>query len=148
MNYDVRNWFWIVGEDTLRAWSSASGCYVQQWHGGRVTKIANEVELSDVLRPYGLAVPKPSPLDIKKEYQKRLLVAIGADDLAHAGFIRADDVAELAALRAVESPTDADSARIAELAAKESAIALLIERYNAIPDDAIPADYADDRHWE
>ena len=61
--YDVRDWFWIVGGDTTRAWSSASGAYVTTWPAERVTQISSEAELGDVLRPFGLSVPAPTQQD-------------------------------------------------------------------------------------
>lgn len=55
--YDVHNWFWIVGEDETRAWSSAGGEYVTEYPSDRTTRIGTEDELADVLRPYGLPLP-------------------------------------------------------------------------------------------
>lgn len=57
------DWFWIVGGDESRAWSSAAGAYVTEWDAQRTTRILNEAELGDVLRPYGLAVPSPTQQD-------------------------------------------------------------------------------------
>lgn len=62
--YDPRNWFWIVGEDESRAWSSAVGAYAEAWPADRVTRIASETELRDVLKPIGL----PSPLVTADDY--------------------------------------------------------------------------------
>lgn len=55
--YDPRDWFWIVAGDESRAWSSASSAYVITWPDDRVTRIASESELSDVLRNYGIRGP-------------------------------------------------------------------------------------------
>lgn len=62
--YDPYNWFWVVGGDTTRAWSSADGAYVEAWPSDRVTRIASETELRDVLKPFGL----PSPLVTADDY--------------------------------------------------------------------------------
>lgn len=67
--FDVRNWFWIVAVDETRAWSSAAGAYVTEWPDDQVTRIISEDELSDVLRPYGLTVPKPTEIDYQSAIQ-------------------------------------------------------------------------------
>jgi hypothetical protein len=52
------NWFWIVGGDESRFWSSAEGAYVGVLpEGAGVTHIVNEQELTDVLAAYGLPGP-------------------------------------------------------------------------------------------
>ena len=89
-----------------------------------------------------------TPADVRAEYERRLLGILGARDLAHAAFIRADDNAEVRELAAVAVPTPDQSARIAELLATSAVIAALIERYNAV--DALiptPADFTDDSYW-
>lgn len=57
MDYNPRQWFWVICNDATRAWSSAEGAYVTDWPHDAVTRIASEAELADVLRPYGLALP-------------------------------------------------------------------------------------------
>lgn len=71
-SYDPRNWNWIVGGDESRAWSSAAGEYVTDFPADRVTRIASETELNDVLRPYGLALPAPSTDDYKLAVQSHI----------------------------------------------------------------------------
>lgn len=61
--FTVRNWFWIVGGDASKAWSSSAGAYVTGYPQDRITRIASEDELADVLRPYGMAGPKVSEMD-------------------------------------------------------------------------------------
>lgn len=55
--YNPRDWYWIVAGDATRAWSSADGAYVNEYPSDRLTRIASEAELADVVRPYGLALP-------------------------------------------------------------------------------------------
>jgi len=57
MTYNASAWYWIIGGDETRAWSSAAAAYVNQWPADRVTRIASEAELSDVLQPHGLHGP-------------------------------------------------------------------------------------------
>jgi hypothetical protein len=52
--YDPRRWFWIIGDDTTRAWSSEVKTYVNSWAADRVSRIKNEIELYDVLARMGL----------------------------------------------------------------------------------------------
>lgn len=63
-SYNPLDWYWIVGSDESRAWSSAARAYVTEWDAERVTRIANEVELYDVLSKVkcaGLAPQGPFP---------------------------------------------------------------------------------------
>lgn len=79
--YDPIDWYWFVGGDDTRVWSSARAGYFQVsdadyqgWldEGGAATHIASEAELSDVLRPYGLRGPHVAPSDIHAERDRRL----------------------------------------------------------------------------
>jgi UDP-N-acetylmuramoylalanine-D-glutamate ligase len=47
--YSAENWHWIVGGDASQAWSSAARAYVTEYPADRVTRIASEAELRDVL---------------------------------------------------------------------------------------------------
>lgn len=62
-DYDPSDWYWIVGGDESRFWSSQAGAYVAELpEGAGVTRIANEFELIDVLVGAGLpgnAPPMP-----------------------------------------------------------------------------------------
>lgn len=62
-------WFWIVGGDTSRAWSSAIGGYVSEYETSRLSRIASESELNDVLRAYGLPLPVPAQDDYTSAIQ-------------------------------------------------------------------------------
>ncbi|AWC25353.1 hypothetical protein CO731_04848 [Aminobacter sp. MSH1] len=56
--YSPENWFWIVGGDERRYWSSEAVAYVKALpKGAGVTRIASEDELTDVLSVYGLTGP-------------------------------------------------------------------------------------------
>ncbi len=76
--YDPRDWFWIVGDDVTRAWSSAAGGYVSVWDQSRTTRIASEEELSEVLRPYGLDVPVVTRFDVNAERDRRMVTMVFA----------------------------------------------------------------------
>ena len=80
IEYTPLDWHWIVGGDPSRAWSSASGCYVSDYPFDRVTRIASEAELNDVLRPYGLALPAPSIDDYKNAVQAHIDAIARAKD--------------------------------------------------------------------
>lgn len=56
--YTPHDWFWKVGADESRIWSSKAAAYVDKLpDGAGVTRIASEDELTDVLAEYGLAGP-------------------------------------------------------------------------------------------
>jgi hypothetical protein len=57
--FEPKNWFWIVGGDETRAWSSAAASYVTDWPADRITRIANEVELYDALARIGCKTRAP-----------------------------------------------------------------------------------------
>ena len=65
--YNPRNWYWILGADENRAWSSAAAAYVTEWDADRVTRIANEVELYDALAKSGFKTRAPQgPFDVEE----------------------------------------------------------------------------------
>lgn len=83
-------WFWIVGGDESRAWSSAAAAYVSAWPPKRVTRIASEAELNEVLRSYGLAIPAPEMVDYQISIQSHIDATAKskgyADGVAIAGY--------------------------------------------------------------
>lgn len=76
------------------------------------------------------------------------LALLGARDMAHAAYVRADDNAEIRELRDLGVRTTEQQARLAELLATSAAIARLIDRYSALIEaPPLPADLPADRHW-
>lgn len=150
--YDPRNWFWIVGGDESRAWSSAAGGYVTSWPAEQVTRIASEQELSDVLRPYGLSGPHVSPADVKAEAQRRIIVMTGVADLQSClikqsnANMRANELNDIRMSGGTLTPEEeAEAAALRGLAA---AIKAIRARSNVIEAmDPIPADFARDDYW-
>lgn len=59
--YDPTDWFWHVAENN-KIWSSLAGGYVSAGDPERLTRIASEAELTEVLEPYGLPTPRPGPV--------------------------------------------------------------------------------------
>lgn len=98
-HYTPENWFWIVGEDESRAWSSASGAYLSEYPAERTTRIGSERDLSEVLQAYDLTGPVAVVPRSVSPYQARMA-------LLNAG--RLDDVEALMA-----SPETNPSAKIA-----------------------------------
>jgi hypothetical protein len=77
--YNPRAWFWQVGSDTTRYWSTSIGAYVDAAHiaswvasGGVPARIGSELELNDVLRPAGLAIPVVTAFDVNTERDRRM----------------------------------------------------------------------------
>jgi len=76
--YDPRNWYWIVGGDETKAYSSAAGDYVQAdnatyvaWRaaGNNPTRIANADELAEVLATASVRPTQADMLDRFKDTQ-------------------------------------------------------------------------------
>lgn len=85
-DYSPSDWFWIVGGDETRAWSSAAAAYVETLpEGVGVTHINSENELSDVLAVYGLLGPiERIPLSVSARQFKLQLLAAGLLDQVEA----------------------------------------------------------------
>ena len=75
MNYDPKDWYWLIGGDETRAYSSKAGDYVSAndatfvaWKlaGNLPTRIANADELAEVL---GNASVRPANADILNRYK-------------------------------------------------------------------------------
>lgn len=100
-DYDPRNWFWVVGGDETRAWSSTSGDWVTVWPIERATRISNEVELFDVLVKVGLAAKAPQRTFTASEIRDALLAI---DATATGGAVAANDLLNVAANMGVNLP--------------------------------------------
>lgn len=80
--YSPFDWYWIVGGDESRFWSSAAGGYVESApDGAGFTRILNEEELSGVLAAYGLHGPVALiPAQVSAAQAKLALDAAGLLD--------------------------------------------------------------------
>jgi hypothetical protein len=88
MSYSPSNWFWIVGSNEARFWSSADCAYVSEipeaWSldgENKPTRIASEYGLSDVLRQYGLPGPAVSEQDVQNERDRRIAAGFVFEDV-------------------------------------------------------------------
>ena len=99
IEYSPRNWFWVVGGDESRAWSSATGTYVIDYPAGQTTRIANEIELYDVLAKAGLAHKAPQRAFSATEVRGALVTIDAAATGEAADAIALTEVAELIGLR-------------------------------------------------
>lgn len=76
-NYTPMDWYWQVGADRGKFWSSKLGNWVPQLPDGvGLTKIASVEELTEVLTIYGLPTPFTNTMDIKKEAERRILLVM------------------------------------------------------------------------
>lgn len=75
LNYNPLNWYWIVGGDETKVFSSKSGSFVQsdnstymEWvnEGGTPTHVVSKAELGEVLAPYQI---RPIDIDVLDGYQ-------------------------------------------------------------------------------
>jgi hypothetical protein len=142
-------WFWVVGGDESRAWSSAAGAYVTEWDAERMTRIASEQELSDVLRVYGLRGPAASANDVRLEAQRRIMALVGATDLNGCiikqlnANMRAN---ELNDIRHDREWTTAEAAEAAALRGMADMIKAIRAASNVL-EPSPPADFTADTHW-
>jgi CTP:molybdopterin cytidylyltransferase MocA len=82
--YDPFDWYWIVGGDDSRFWSSKAGAWVDEMpDGAGVTRIASEAELDEVLAAYGLLGPT-ARRKVRKSVVQARLIAAGKMDAAYA----------------------------------------------------------------
>lgn len=77
--YDINNWYWLVGADATKVYSSLAGDYVpvsdathQAWRsdGTLPTKIDTEASLGAVLAPGYPSVARPVPAAVLDGYQQ------------------------------------------------------------------------------
>jgi hypothetical protein len=148
--YDPRDWHWIIGGDASRAWSSATAGWVSRWPAERVTRIASEAELSEVLRGYGLRGPLVTAADVRAEAQRRIIVLTGAADLNGClvrqlnALMRATELTNKVASGSKWSASEAaEAARLEALAAAIKAVRAASNLLEPEP----PADYTSDAHW-
>jgi hypothetical protein len=150
MKFDPKDWYWVVGDDEMQAYSSALGSYVPEWPSDRVTRIASEAELNDVLAPYGLRGSLITADHVRAEAQRRIIVLTGATDLSRCfarqlnASMRATELVNKKALGAIWTPDEA--AEAAALQAFADAIKAIRAASNAM-EPSPPADYTDDTHW-
>lgn len=82
MPFNIKDWYWLVGNDTTKAWSSREKSYVTEWQENRVTKIISEAELNEVFYNAGLwqLAPNPTPQTIQAWKGKCVLADMGYYD--------------------------------------------------------------------
>lgn len=100
--FDPYHWFWIVGADGSRAWSSAAGAYVTEWPVDRLTRIDTEASLTGVLRSHGLPGPAPTQADYAASRQAHVDAA-ARDRSYHDGVHLASYVASTNVVWAAEA---------------------------------------------
>ena len=100
-NYDPNDWYWVVGGDETRVFSSASADYVQSddaafqaWlvDGTLPTPIASEESLGDVLAEYSL---RPTPAGVLDGYKEHHVRGITKKGLAKILFWTVNEVRAL-----------------------------------------------------
>lgn len=105
--YEITNWYWIVGGDETKVFSSASGDYVSAnnpafvaWKadGTVPTQILNEDELGEVLAPYNIRPAAANVLDKYKDAQAKELTI---KTVAKALFFMANEIRALKGQNAI-----------------------------------------------
>lgn len=146
--YTPEDWYWIVDGNDAQLWSSKTGGYVAAEdvpEGAGIARIANEVELSDVLRPHRLTLPVVSAQDVKDEARRRILSAY--PDWKQAN-MTARGVELVQKLALGQSWTPAETAEAAALQTVWAWITLVREASDALEAMApIPIGYLDAAYW-
>lgn len=108
VDYTPQDWFWVVGNDESRVYSSAARAYVDMLPEGRqFTRILNEAELWDVLRQ---AAPEGLPTDIAE--------AIVLDKMQFDFMVEYLGLAEGLEAAVATMPEDTDEQRRTKIGAK------------------------------
>ena len=146
--YNPREWHWIVGGDESRAWASELSGYVEEGPADRVTRIASEAELRDVLLLHGLTPPFFTAEDVRAECARRMAVLVGARDAEHLAVILSNAQRESVRLlrKGAENWTSEEAARAHYLEAADKAIEALREASNVL-EEAPPDNFDDDSYW-
>lgn len=148
--YTPANWFWIVGGDDTRAWSSAASAYVAEWPDDAYSRIGTEVELGDVLRPLGMRGPALSADDVRRECQRRIFLLMGVDSMEKCVIkqlnanMRANQLNDKRARG--ETLTAQEEATAASLRALAAEVQRLRDCSNVMEPDP-PGDYMHDSRW-
>jgi hypothetical protein len=158
MEYDPYNWYWFVGGDLTQAWSSKDSAWVSPTtvDNAQTTRINSLVELSDVLRVYGLQTPQPAATDVRLEASRRMQELVGARDAEHLQIIIANGTREAVRLSDKRiayildnnqpSLTPTEEARATQLKALDAAIEAIRAASNAMEENP-PLNYKDNSNW-
>lgn len=97
-SYSPDSWFWVVGGDETRVYSSAAGRFVQPGNaayqaflaaGGIATRIASADDLGDVLADAGV---RPEDATLLDRFKDRQSVNISVKTLAKVLFVFANEI--------------------------------------------------------
>lgn len=93
--YNPYDWYWLVNGGETRFWSSKSSSYVTVLpKDAGFTRIASEIELSEVLAPYGLKGPVDIvPVSVPMWAVRTVLAEDGLFDQADALVKASNDIA-------------------------------------------------------
>lgn len=147
-DYNPYDWFWIVGGDETKFWSSAAGSYVAELPtGAEVTRIASEEELSLVLAQYGLHGPFVSAHDVKAEANRRIEAIMPSFKQRNALALGMETVMTYGADPA-NWPEDLQQVNAAMMDKWAIIKAIRIRSDEIEAMDPIPTDFRDDSYWQ
>ena len=101
MPYNPLDWYWTVGSDATKVYSSKLGGYVpaadatyQAWRaaGNNPSSVINEAELGDILAPYYPDVARPTPAAMLDGYQQAQADDIQQHKLIKLLFVMMNDI--------------------------------------------------------
>lgn len=169
--YDPSDWYWKIGGNATRFWSSAACAYVTElpdgWHATAEDAIAtgiprdeaqlpatalDEADLSARLRRYGLQGPIADIADVKAEAQRRIIALTGTATLLDCiikqsnANMRANELNDKRIDGAQLTPSEAAEADA--LRGLATAIKAIRAKSNEIEVmTPIPADFTSDAYW-
>lgn len=147
--YNPAAWFWVVGGDTSRAWSSAASSYVTEWNSARCSRVPSESALDAEMRRCGLASPIITADDVRAECQRRIIALVGATDLLNCiikqlnANMRANELndKQINGTLTPDEQVEAEALRAMALKIKD------LRAASNVLEASRPANYIDDQHW-
>ena len=146
------DWYWTIGDDYSRAWSSRLRAFVSSGDIPEDVAPTPVATLADLIAMFERAgAPDLAPLNanhVRRECQRRMVALTGARDAADLTIKLSNAQREAIRLlrKGAENWTADETARAAYLEAADAAIELLRSRSNDMEGNP-PADYQADERW-
>lgn len=147
--FDTFDWFWLIGGDQSRAWSTRLGAFVTDWPSDRAGTVDDIYHLDRLLKAHALVSPHISADDVRAEAQRRIMALVGATTLDGCiikqlnANMRANELNDIRHDREWTSGEAAEAAALRGLANQIKAIRVASNVLEPSP----PANFKADEHW-
>lgn len=148
--FEPGDWYWVVGNDASRAWSSKARAWVAEWPPDRRSAVNDLAELDAALRRCTGFSPFTSADDVRDECQRRIFALLGVTSMEKCTVkqlnaqMRATELTDKRVAGEALSPAEtAEAAALRALAAE-------IKRLRAVSNSlepSPPADYRNESYW-